>query len=294
MPIKERDIVLQGRDGGEDTIDFPITRLGNVESGAAVKETPADGDYIPIIDAADNEQMKKFAVQWLIEQLMGKQDKLLGQAGMVLGFNAAGEPEAQSTATLVGPQGPKGEKGDTGEQGPQGEKGDPGEQGPQGPKGDTGTQGPKGDTGAQGLTGPQGPKGDKGDTGPQGPQGLTGPQGPAGAANVAYGSYVGTGASGSSSPNTITFPFEAKVVYIYGRSSSGGSLEDPASMACPIAPVYMFGTNYNNASGFTFSSGNPCTIKKSYDGKTITWYTSSNANAQGNLSGYTYFWIAFG
>lgn len=288
MPIKERDIVLQGRDGGEDTIDFPITRLGNVESGAAVKEAPAEGDYIPIIDAADNEQMKKFAVQWLIEQLVGKQDKLLGQAGMVLGFNADGEPEAQSTAALVGPQG---EKGDTGAQGPQGEKGDPGEQGPQGPKGDPGEQGPKGDTG------PQGPKGDTGATGPQGPKGdtgATGPQGPAGAANVAYGSYVGTGASGSSSPNTITFPFPVKVVYIYGRASSGSSMEDPATGACPIAPVYLFGTNYNNAYVFTFSSGNPCVAIRSSDSKKITWYTSSNANAQGNLPGYTYFWIAFG
>lgn len=60
MPIKERDIVLQGRDGGQDTIDLPITRLGNVESGAEVKEAPAQGDYIPIIDGADSEQMKKF------------------------------------------------------------------------------------------------------------------------------------------------------------------------------------------------------------------------------------------
>lgn len=108
MSIKERDIVLQGRAGGEDTIDFPITRLGNIESGAEQKELPVEGDYIPIIDAADNEQMKKFPVQWLLEKLLGKQDKLLGEAGLVVGFNAAGEPEAQSTETLVGPQGPAG------------------------------------------------------------------------------------------------------------------------------------------------------------------------------------------
>lgn len=86
--------------------------------------------------------------------------------------------------------GPKGDKGDTGEQGPKGEqgqegpqgpKGDTGDTGPQGPKGDTGPQGPKGDTGATGATGPQGPKGDKGDTGPQGTQGE---QGPAGVADI--------------------------------------------------------------------------------------------------------------
>lgn len=45
--------------------------------------------------------------------------------------------------------GPKGDKGDIGEQGPKGEKGDTGEQGP---KGDTGEQGPKGDKGDPGET----------------------------------------------------------------------------------------------------------------------------------------------
>lgn len=59
--------------------------------------------------------------------------------------------EVQIRHGADGPQGEKGEKGDTGAQGHQGEKGD------------------KGDTGAQG---PQGEKGDKGETGPQGPAGT--------------------------------------------------------------------------------------------------------------------------
>lgn len=41
----------------------------------------------------------------------------------------------------VGPQGPKGDTGDTGPEGP---KGDPGEPGSAGPKGDPGAQGPAG------------------------------------------------------------------------------------------------------------------------------------------------------
>ena len=101
--------------------------------------------------------------------------------------------------SLMGPQGPKGDTGETG------------------PKGDTGETGPKGDTGATGatpvismtatvdqttgtpsidvsksgsdeapsfnlaITGIKGEKGDKGDTGDQGPQGDPGPQGPKGA-----------------------------------------------------------------------------------------------------------------
>lgn len=78
------------------------------------------------------------------------------------------DAEAGAFAGMAGPQGPK---GDAGETGPQGPKGDTGEAGPQGPKGDTGE------------TGPQGPKGDPGETGPQGP---AGPQGGAPVKGVDY------------------------------------------------------------------------------------------------------------
>ena len=46
----------------------------------------------------------------------------------------------------------------------------PAMQGPQGPKGDTGDTGPQG---PKGDTGPAGPKGDTGDVGPAGPAGYT-------------------------------------------------------------------------------------------------------------------------
>lgn len=59
-------------------------------------------------------------------------------------------------------KGPKGDRGDQGEQGP---KGDQGIQGFQGSKGDQGNQGLKGDQGNQGIPGIQGLKGDKGDPG---------------------------------------------------------------------------------------------------------------------------------
>ncbi len=52
----------------------------------------------------------------------------------------------QTTAQLIGPQGPQGEKGDTGAQGEKGDKGDTGATGPKGDKGDTGATGPAGPT----------------------------------------------------------------------------------------------------------------------------------------------------
>lgn len=59
MAIKERDVLLQGQENGEQTMDFPITRLANVEGDADVKSVPGDNDYIPIVDSADGGQMKK-------------------------------------------------------------------------------------------------------------------------------------------------------------------------------------------------------------------------------------------
>lgn len=46
--------------GGDTTIDMPVTRLCNIEDGAEIKEKPAAGDYIPVMDMADGGQMKKF------------------------------------------------------------------------------------------------------------------------------------------------------------------------------------------------------------------------------------------
>ena len=127
-----------------------------------------------------------------------------------------------------GPQGDKGEQGETGpmgpqgpagEQGPAGPQGPQGEQGPAGPQGPQGEQGPQGDKGEQGEQGPQGPQGDKGEQGEQGPQGpqgeqgIQGPQGPQGEQGIQgpqgeQGKPGATGATGNyykPNPNTGFF-----------------------------------------------------------------------------------------
>lgn len=113
------------------------------------------------------------------------------------------------SAKSIGPQGPKGDRGETGPQGPKGDTGATGTQGPKGDKGDPGTQGPKGDTGETGAQGPkgdrgatgaQGPKGDRGATGPQGPKGDKGDTGPSGAGTTKTDGKTIAGNGSSSNP----------------------------------------------------------------------------------------------
>jgi Collagen triple helix repeat (20 copies) len=98
-------------------------------------------------------------------------------------------------ASLVGAQGPQGERG---EQGPQGERG------PAGPQGERGEQGPQGE---------QGPVGPQGEIGPAGPQGASGQNGldsdrprVIGGQNLRGFTLAPNGDNGDSSPNgTLSF-----------------------------------------------------------------------------------------
>lgn len=150
---------------------------------------------------------------------------------------------------IAGPPGPQGPKGDTGETGPQGPKGDTGaagpqgatgpqgpagergEVGPQGPKGDTGAQGlqgPKGDRGEQGIQGPQGPKGDTGDTGPQGPQGIQGPKGDPGAKGET-GPKGDMGDPGPQGPAGVGVPSGGTAGQVLSKTEDGTAWTDPPS-----------------------------------------------------------------
>lgn len=156
---------------------------------------------------------------------------------------------AKASGEFDGPQGPK---GDTGETGPQGPKGDTGEAGPKGDTGDTGPAGPKGDTGA---TGPQGPKGDAGEQGPKGDTGATGPQGPKG----------DTGETGATGPQGPTGP-TGKTAYQY--AVEGGYTGTEAQFAAKLAAEYQTVLTFDQTP--TAASSNPVTsggVKTALDGK---------------------------
>ena len=154
-------------------------------------------------------------------------------------FTYADFTEAQLEA-LRGPQGLRGEKGETGAQGP---KGETGETGAAGPKGETGPQGPKGETGTPGSQGPKGDaftyadftaaqlaalKGDKGETGPQGPKGETGAAGARGAAGP-QGPKGDKGDTGPAGAAPTSFPASAITGTV--PLSSGGTSSTSAAAA---------------------------------------------------------------
>lgn len=66
MAIIERDVILQGKtESGQPTLDFPITRLSNIEASSDIKSKPEAGDYLPIIDGQDD-GMKMVPVETLL------------------------------------------------------------------------------------------------------------------------------------------------------------------------------------------------------------------------------------
>lgn len=143
------------------------------------------GQFVIISTSVEDEDNSKIYIKtssaWnFVTDLSGAQgiqgpkgDK--GDAGAAFTYDMFTEAQL---ASLIGPQG---EKGDIGPQGPQGEAGPQGIQGPKGDKGDQGEMGPQGIQGEIGPQGPQGEVGPKGDVGSQGPQGEQGIQGEKGA-----------------------------------------------------------------------------------------------------------------
>lgn len=60
--MKEQKTVLSTQVNGETTIVMPITKLECIEDTATSVDSASDTDYVPVIDSADEGQMKKITV----------------------------------------------------------------------------------------------------------------------------------------------------------------------------------------------------------------------------------------
>ena len=116
-------------------------------------------------------------------------------------------------------------------------------------------------------------------------------EGDAKAARIATGSYKGTGTSGANNPNTLTFDFEPKLVFIaynyaVGYDGAYFNYNDASNEFIILTKYKVF-----RGSGSTNTIGSGMLVK--FDGKTVSWYTSGSS-AQGNDSGTNYRYTAIG
>ena len=92
MAVIERDVVNQGKDAnGNETIDFPLVRLGWMEPTADVKEAPGANDYIPIVDGDDQDQMKKLPVSALAQSSGSVSSDQIGVPGGIATLDGDGK-----------------------------------------------------------------------------------------------------------------------------------------------------------------------------------------------------------
>ena len=108
--------------------------------------------------------------------------------------------------------------------------------------------------------------------------------------NIQFGSYVGTGTYGLGNPNSITSDFPIKLAIII-RYSSGRNMLTPEFSSMSQA---FLTTSFVSGAGFPYNTSDLTYGKMSSDGKTYSWYHSTNVNYQQNTSGYTYYYVLFG
>lgn len=117
-----------------------------------------------------------------------------------------------------------------------------------------------------------------------------------GVASIATGSYVGTGTYGESNPNSLTLPFEPKLLMI-APAARGIDFEDTnGSTFFHESAIWFAGTTkllYRDSD--TYYNTAVCTF--SVSGNTISWYSNTTnglARTQLNTSGKEYAYFAIG
>ena len=104
-------------------------------------------------------------------------------------------------------------------------------------------------------------------------------------ARVQVVSYVGTGTYGKSNPNSLTFDFVPKMVFIFSQLYSNAHVYNASIVPdAGVFSTYITSDGDNTRSGF-------CHITRK--NKTITWYCN-DAGVQLNISGVKYFAVAIG
>ena len=123
--------------------------------------------------------------------------------------------------------------------------------------------------------------------------------------------YTGTGESGSEHCCSVTFPFVPQLLFISGRTC--GSVHSPTSVDNTLGDAdwhvllpydalmdeyESHGSSFNSNWRFLTMNGSGssayCPYKLSDNGKTLTWYSLSNAASQLNTADTIYYCVVIG
>lgn len=100
---------------------------------------------------------------------------------------------------------------------------------------------------------------------------------------IATGSYTGTGTNGSSNPNSLTFAFPPKLVFVGFKNPGGNS---------GTSMIFMHGSTVY-ASGAMPYGTSVISVNYKFVGNTVSWYADDYAK-QNNVSNKTYYYVAIG
>lgn len=108
---------------------------------------------------------------------------------------------------------------------------------------------------------------------------------------IESGSYVGNGLQNASYPNTLTFSFVPKVVFILSEQGDEGGASYYA-----FTPTFIQGVKW--AATVLDGTGSSRQVVVNWSNSTVTWYSSSPSlqgiYAQLNVGGRTYSYVAIG
>lgn len=113
-------------------------------------------------------------------------------------------------------------------------------------------------------------------------------------AKIEVRSYVGTGTYGANNALTISASGEIILLMMLQCAYSGGGFTNVVNAGGSNAVMHLetLSISYvKSYASWAYGSGKPTYAKKSADGKSVSWYSTYDADNQFNVSGATYYYL---
>lgn len=105
---------------------------------------------------------------------------------------------------------------------------------------------------------------------------------------IQAGNYVGTGTFGADNPNSLTFGFEPKIVFLV--SVGQRNIATPYVWGSPSFTILESSASFGVGNGTLTMKSDPVSI----NGSIMSWYSDTAARRQLNEADVSYYWVAIG